>query len=311
MACRRGSAAGSVAAPSEAPSAFGMTCFLCLGDGDGQMGRFRQQPMHPACIDATRAYVRQIAKIPGAVKQMEGEMESDAVQWRRKVLPFIEKGPASRMEARACVGSERPAGGRDLPPVSPFSFVESGFRSDYTDSYNLFMVLNKTRYTSFRMFWDRVPEEDAEADFEMEHLEQGDEFDDPITKEERVKVPDNYVMRKGQLAGAGRAAENRQPIDEAEYKRRRIAAQMSSLGDDVLTGDAEDLSGVQSSSSWSMKTPPYATGGALAAQDLQHPFSHHPDSLSPTQPLPRPPPAPPNKNGVRWVGWVGRGGGLG
>eukprot|EP00959_Pyramimonas_sp_CCMP1952_P333263 6978275-Pyramimonas_sp.AAC.1 len=77
------------------------------------------------------------------------------------------------------------------------------------------------------MFWDRITEVEASTDFELEHAGQGGEWDDPDTKEERIRIRDNYVQRTGKLTGTGRSAEHRETIDEAEYKRRRIAIQLT------------------------------------------------------------------------------------
>ena len=248
--------------------------------------------MHPICINATRAYMRQISKSPGAVKQMEVEMDTDTATWRKKVVPFIDDGAASRRDARGSVVSQ-PSALPTAPPPLPFSIMESGFRSEYTDTFDTFLVLNQTRYVSFRMFWDRVPEADAETDFELEHVEQGGEWDDTDTAEERVRVKDNYVQRLGRLTGTGRSAENRQPIDEAEYKRRRIATQMTSIGDigdEVLAGETDVASNVElssGSSNQTTRTPQsrILTAQALESQDLHHPFSHHPRSLHLLHPL--------------------------
>eukprot|EP00959_Pyramimonas_sp_CCMP1952_P446563 9350231-Pyramimonas_sp.AAC.1 len=63
--------------------------------------------MHPVCINAARAYMRQIQRSPGAIKQMEHEMDNDAPSWRRKVAPFIDNGKgASRRDARAAASAE-------------------------------------------------------------------------------------------------------------------------------------------------------------------------------------------------------------
>eukprot|EP00959_Pyramimonas_sp_CCMP1952_P348731 7305705-Pyramimonas_sp.AAC.1 len=72
------------------------------------MGGLRRQPTHPACIDAARAYMRQIQRSPVAIMQMECEMGNDAPSWRRKVVPSIDDGKgASRKEARAAVSAEQ------------------------------------------------------------------------------------------------------------------------------------------------------------------------------------------------------------
>ncbi len=54
------------------------------------------------------------------------------------------------------------------------------------------MILNKTRYVTYRTFWDRVASSEAESDFEREHVKQNGKYDKNNVR--HVRVSDNTKM---------------------------------------------------------------------------------------------------------------------
>ena len=124
-----------------------------------------------ACFNAVRCHRRLAGNTPTKLKELNEAMSQRPDTWREDVMPL-----------RAEHGAQRSSASRHVLKQRLTTYSKQSER-------DRLLVLNKTRFKSYKCFWDRCGSSEASSDFERLHCEQGGEEDSG--SERKVAVTGN------------------------------------------------------------------------------------------------------------------------
>jgi hypothetical protein len=160
----------------------GDVCHLCLESVAGEpVMSLKMMNFHKgACYNAVRCRRRLVG--PDGLKEEDRYMLERSEDWRLEVVPLRAGGGQLR-----CAMNRRSA---KTKVSSQTSYVKSA-------EHDTDLVVNKTRYVSHRMFWDRIGSSEASSDFERLHEFQEGAEDSDEKPQVRVQDVKRRVKEKG------------------------------------------------------------------------------------------------------------------
>ena len=208
-------------------------CVMCEEGGADKKYKgfyFHTEP----CYNAVRARKRQTKKSPTLAAEDDRDLRVDIVRFREKHEQFLSKNSEDRRAARLQAQM-------DVDVEENIDYKRDAMLEDQ-------IVLNATRYASYRKFWDGCGSDTCDEDFNELHRDQGGEHDEDHGdggKVQRVAVADNsrFRVEKGTKHSTGTRSQGpSQPPDSGTSppptKRAKVAGNGGSIA-----GAAGSISG--------------------------------------------------------------------